>query len=243
VETHFPIHNLGDLEKVIDEGFTYLDRAPWWRGHADVSWKLLPSIYRKDYNEKNLIFQFMSKAKTRHPSHPPDGDDGAWLFFMQHYRLPTRLLDWTNSLLVALYFALDPNEQHAKKPAVLWALSPYKLNAYQLKGVEPSLLSIQDCRVKSSAMPFQTDGKICAVSVPEMDIRMLVQQGACTIHGNKTPIEDLADCNQFLRKYEIPAESKARLRQVLSSLGVRESWVFPDLEHLAKEISDGDINF
>jgi DNA-binding MltR family transcriptional regulator len=50
-------------------------------------------------------------------------------------------------------------------------------------------------------------------------------------------------CNQFLRKYEIPAESKVRLRQVLSSLGVRESWVFPDLEHLAKEISDEDINF
>ena len=162
---------------------------------------------------------------------------------MQHYRLPTRLLDWTNSLLVAMYFALDPNEQYAKKSAVLWALSPYQLNAYQLKGLKPSLLSIQDPRVKSSAMPFKTDGKICAVSVPEMDIRMLVQQGACTIHGNKIPIENLADCNQFLRKYEIPAESKTRLRRVLLSLGVRESWVFPDLEHLAKEISDEDINF
>ena len=183
METHSSIHNLGDLEKVVDEGYTYLDRAPWWRGHADISWKLLPSVYRTDHNEKNLIFQFMNKAKTRHPSHPTDGDDGAWLFFMQHYRLPTRLLDWTSSLLVALYFALDPNKQYTEKPAVLWALSPYRLNAYQLKGVEPSLLSIQDPRVKISSMPFKIDGEICAVSVPEIDIRMLVQQGACTIHG------------------------------------------------------------
>ena len=75
METHSSIRNFGDLEKVVDEGYTHLDRAPWWRGHADASWELLPSVYRKNHNEKNLIFQFMSKAKTRHPSHPPDGDD------------------------------------------------------------------------------------------------------------------------------------------------------------------------
>ncbi len=66
---------------------------------------------------------------------------------------------------------------------------------------------------------------------------MLAQQAVCTMHGKKTPIEELPNCDKFLMKYEIPAEAKKELWMTLSLLGVRESSVFPDLEHLAKEVS------
>jgi hypothetical protein len=47
---------------------------------------------------------------------------------MQHYRLPTRLLDWSESILLATYFAVNDKPD---KPGVLWALSPFVLNEDQ----------------------------------------------------------------------------------------------------------------
>ena len=51
----------------------------------------------------------------------------SWLTLMQHYGLPTRLLDWSESPLVALYFALSSDED-AKADAAVWVLNPMKLN-------------------------------------------------------------------------------------------------------------------
>ena len=239
METHF-IRNLDDLGKAAWKSYQHFYYPPiWWRGQPDTreDWKLLPGVYRKPYDEKSLIAKFVRQAKTRHPSCPPDEDNGAWLFLMQHYRLPTRLLDWTEALLVAAYFALDSDLQYKTTSARLWSLSPHIFNMCQLKDGTQSILSLHDTKVKNTAMPLVEDGEIFAVAVPEIDIRMLVQQAACTIHGNKTPIEELPDCDKFLMKYEIPAEAKEELRTTLSFLGVRESSLFPDLEHLAKEIS------
>ncbi len=84
---------------------------PWFRGHRDIEWSLLPGFYRRagsddvcdDEDSMFLVFQ------QRLPAHENCGRAGNhWdcYFLAQHYGVPTRLLDWTRGSMIATYFAL-----------------------------------------------------------------------------------------------------------------------------------------
>ena len=93
-----------------------------FRGQADKSWHLETSLLRllKEINanltcteveeiEINLLNEFASSAGSHFPkgyTAPLDNPAKKWSV-MQHYGAPTRMLDWTNSLFVAAYFAVD----------------------------------------------------------------------------------------------------------------------------------------
>ncbi len=89
--------------------------------------------------------------------------------------------------------------------------------------------------------PFREEApqepKIVAVFANQFDVRMLVQLSAFTIHGTVAPLEELKNSNKFLIKFEIPASAKEGLREDLFKLGISESNLFPDLEHLAKDVA------
>src|SRR3954449_8563554 len=67
----------------------------WYRGHADSGWALLPFIRRgfSARQERYLTNEFRPRAAMRYPHPPRDDDYAGWLALMQHYGLPTRLLD------------------------------------------------------------------------------------------------------------------------------------------------------
>ena len=105
----------------------------WWRGQRSIDWKLDAGIWRRsdaDIAERDIMNQFRRKALSRHAKCPDMWDNVGWLFLMQHYRLQTRLLDWTESLLIATYFAVKKSEKEEEAGA-LYALSPFQLNAHQ----------------------------------------------------------------------------------------------------------------
>ena len=107
----------------------------WWRGQcADrPEWVLAPKIYRKGYDyETELLIttRFKLYAPSRYENCPGETAYSAWLCLMQHHGLPSRLLDWTESALVATYFAVNQKD-HLQEPGVLLALVPGDLNECQ----------------------------------------------------------------------------------------------------------------
>lgn len=79
----------------------------WFRGHSDYRFKLLPSIFRQgsahsiSLNEQKMFDEFKRRYPEESYAHKNTYE---WLTLMQHYGLPTRLLDWSSNLLVSLYF-------------------------------------------------------------------------------------------------------------------------------------------
>jgi len=104
-----------NLEKPDDQK---KEKTRFFRGHANESWKLLPSIYRETYLIKNED-KIIKDALTYCPDDfLPSDTLFEKLVKLQHYGYSTRLLDLTTNALVALYFSAW-NEQHYDKDGEL----------------------------------------------------------------------------------------------------------------------------
>ncbi|MBI3410888.1 MAG: FRG domain-containing protein [Planctomycetes bacterium] len=210
----------------------------WYRGHSCDSWTLVPSVHRKfdAMDETFLVHRFKLEAPMRHGRLPAQDDLGGWLCLMQHYGLPTRLLDWTASLQAALYFAasFDPKPG----PAAIWVLSPVNLNKDHFDGIAVMSGPQADPLVKAAFdRGPRTDTALAALG-EESDIRMTVQQGAYTIHGDNTPLEDRGNADKYLVKLVIPEQARATFSEELRILGIRRASLFPDLHNLAIDLAN-----
>jgi len=97
---------------------TTLDRHTSWEIKNKTSY--LYERHAADY-ERKLLSGFQLRAH-HYMSHPPgEAELMDWLALMQHYGGPTRLLDWTRSPYVALYFAVREGDP-GKRSAAVWAI-------------------------------------------------------------------------------------------------------------------------
>lgn len=239
------------LLKAVEAAKEKFNGQVWWRGQRCANWALDPSVYRRDVGykyEQNIIVRFQQRAPVRHHKVPGLDEKHNWLFLMQHYRLPTRLLDWTESPLIGCYFSTKSGECRDEESKVLestdgalYALSPYLLNEDQI-GDHSLLMPEHDPCLKLVNRAFSSDvddeSYIVAVRPSEEDIRIMVQLSVFTIHGSDLSINELENHEDFTIKFIVPSEEKKIVQEDLKRLGIRESNIFPDLEHLAKEVSN-----
>jgi hypothetical protein len=232
------VRNIAELTKCLNAHAELLppETDVWYRGQADESWKLIPSIARKGYRtdvEKQQSDRFKQNA-VQFLQRRPEGWE--WLFLMQHHGVPTRLLDWTESPLVALYFAVtDPpvELQHG----ALWALAPVEMNS--APGIE-GIPVFGDDDVLDNYLPARVISETRTRLAPAAGIalrdtaRMQAQLSVFTVmHHDDSPLEELPP-GQHVWKYRIPAESKKSIRAELRRLALTRLTLFPELDNVAK---------
>lgn len=238
----YTINNWHDFMDVLTNLTCGAGRYMWYRGHAVSSWDLLPSVKRNPYNkpeyEQYLATDFYIEAKRRRKDVPQNL--AGWLSLMQHYGLPTRLLDWSASPLVALYFATYSWKKHSQEDAVVWILDPEKLN--ELQGYKKYLFPMDyqtvDELVEGAFRPIKETGKVLACCNVENDLRMYVQQANFTIHDCDVPLNNMKDSNSILKKIIIPSRIKELFSFQLKILGYTERTIYPDVEHIAHELRE-----
>ena len=217
VVVHRP-KNLPEYLKLVETLQRYARHPLWFRGAGKATYRLLPSLYRhpsrtSSVDLQNLENQLLIRFRQRSlPYHSRDlSDDWEALFFMQHYGVPTRLLDWTENPLTGLHFALM-SAHSTNKPyqtasysnsAAVWILNPVKWNKAALTRLsytgEP--LSTGDEPLKGyspRATPAETPTLPVAMYGTHNSARIVAQQGVFTIFGtNRAPMEDLAQTGAF----------------------------------------------
>ena len=134
------VRTLGELIDTIDK--LNQKEVLWYRGHENKDWELIPSVQRPEFagREQYLANDFYMKASVTLLTKPDYRNYSAWLSIMRHYGLPTRLLDWSRSPLIAAYFATQNWEREEYGDGCIWILSPSKLNAEE--GFQEYLYSI-----------------------------------------------------------------------------------------------------
>lgn len=208
----------------------------WFRGHSNKDWKLIPSIFRGGYgNEMDLIKKFKQDATLLLNPRPSESHD--WLFIMRHHDFPTRLLDWTESPLVAMYFVVNKNPD---VDGTLWVLLPLDLNKQENRQLPSpdTLPSFVEDRIMESYKPENFDGDRfsnmlpLAFLAPRNTPRMQSQLSVFTIsHRDKRALEELGD-TQHVWRYIIPKSSKEKIKKELELLRIGHFQLFPELDSI-----------
>lgn len=163
---------------------------------------------------------------------------------MQHYRAPTRLLDWSDGALVALHFALSPSVPGKPEPtcdAGVWMLDPWWLNGVvtgRKSVLGPDFPKAAAYLPELYGKPIRKKWPV-AVDPPHVARRIGVQRSRFTIHGtDRDGLMKLSgQRGARLAKIVLPKKKLAAMRTDLYTCGVSDATVFPDLEGLARELT------
>ena len=212
----------------------------WYRGQADTSWKLTPSLLRiKDWESKEhqLLYEYKKTASKLFKERVNDLEN---LFNMQHYGIPTRLLDWTTVMGMAIAFIIY-DEYEAKTDGALFILDPIALNRMSddIKGIINPQEGTFAKRVERhlKGIPLSLPNKPIAIQPDSIsqNERLQAQKGTFTLHGHLA--EGLETMSQScVKKVPFPQHAKQEALQFLKWGNLDEYTIFPDIVGMARYI-------
>lgn len=236
----------------------------FYRGHPDNTFQEIPSIYRRDEQGKLWVDRENELCDEIMRECPADfrefGSAFDKLVKMQHYELPTRLLDITENPLVALYFASLPVERSTNDGQVLVYFIPKnsicnhseqivnKLSCLSFVSKDSFLKSKTDIGQLEEEMRSHTvylsklineqefDNTIC-VRAKKSNPRIIRQHGAFFLFGSKNGNKDnIADLPFSCFKMDVSHAHKKKILKELERYGISEKSLFPEIDKVAHHI-------
>lgn len=245
------IKNLYDFEDFL----TGLNGDWVFRGQSNSSWPIESSLYRffeeaedfvgKDNRnwriaaEAGCLEEFKKDGALYLDKLPNDNNLLEWLSIMQHYGSPTRLLDVTCSPYVALFFAVETNQNDA----AVYAIKPSHFSALD----ETPYLD------ESEYETFIRDGlennyRVALYPPTFSNERLVIQQGMFLLcntlkQSMSSILENYAAANGGLYKVIIPGHLKMEANRKLIDLNITSATLYPSLEGYSKSLKNLLIHF
>ena len=219
-----------------------------YRGRADAAESLQTSLMRLGGDsaalEGHLVRNFRKYAAR---DVVPEDSIWNWLALAQHHGLPTRMLDWTFSPLVALHFATSRLEE-MELDGVVWCvdyvalheLAPRALRGLlEAEGANVVFTTEMLARAASGLRELDSLGAgdfAVFVEAPSFDERIVNQYALFSLTSSPAlALDDYLEAHpQLVRRILVPAALKWEVRDKLDQANVTERVLFPGLDGLAK---------
>ena len=212
----------GEAMKIIGDLITGDKGRDIFRGQPRTGLPLLPKALREEFKTGSHLEALKSFRRE------------CWAFGLtstigledlavaQHYGLATNLLDWTTNPLVALFFACG--EAHDKGGTALGG------DVFVLNNPEP----VREKDIEDDQWMHIKGLKLYNPRL--IDPRITRQKGLFTIQAEDKPVNDLVDSPELVIRF-VPAELKQPLLEILYTMGIDRSTLFPDPDGLCARIN------
>jgi len=231
-----------------------------YRGQANSQWDLTPSLIRLAKKsgllaipqeilnlEAAALIHFQRQAHLHLSGYDISTvhrqDFCFWWILMQHYGVPTRILDWTRSPFVALYFAIEQQEEN---DGAIWAFhvgSVWK----GLKEKYPEYKALPEHEMDQPKFFSETVESLLMLSANKQTDRMVAQQTSLTIspyilgdHGEiiKETLSENDYKGDVLVKLVVPKNLKAEFMRNLMPMNINAQSLFPGIDGLGRSAAE-----
>lgn len=223
-----------------------------YRGMSDASFKLDTSLQRNCKDAKKELEPCILSNFTKYGAlEDPLIEKSVWrqMILGQHHGLPTRLLDWSQSPLIALNFANTENnlDEMDKHDAIIWRIDIKELHALlpgrykkALENGQTSVFNVNMLNeVTTSLEQYDADmmdKSMVAVEPPSIDPRIVNQYSFFTVIPDA-----ITDIEGFFEKYTnntvkyiLDKDLRWRLRDMLDQQNISERILYSGLDGLSK---------